>query len=142
MSVNIRPESPGDYDAITVILLEAFADHPYSHQTEHLIVNELRRSKALTISLVAEADGQIVGVPVQGNRHSRLACDVAHYGERRKLGGANQRLPRIARRRSEATQRQGRLGQGRCQQYIVVLARVCYITRQALQHHHRHEVVG
>jgi putative acetyltransferase len=60
-AVSIRPETPGDHDAITAVLIEAFADHPYSHQTEHLIVEELRRSKALIVSLVAEIDAQVVG---------------------------------------------------------------------------------
>jgi putative acetyltransferase len=59
--MEIRPETPTDHDAITSILIEAFGDHPYSHQTEHLIVIELRRAGALTISLVAEMDGQVVG---------------------------------------------------------------------------------
>jgi putative acetyltransferase len=57
----IRPEAPSDHEAITEIIIEAFADHPYSHQTEHLIVDELRRSDALTLSLVAEIDGRVVG---------------------------------------------------------------------------------
>jgi len=31
----IRPATPADYPAIRQILIDAFADHPYSHQTEH-----------------------------------------------------------------------------------------------------------
>lgn len=57
----IRPEAPQDYEAITRINIEAFADHPFSRQTEHLIVERLRRDGALTISLVAEVDGRVVG---------------------------------------------------------------------------------
>jgi putative acetyltransferase len=34
---------------------------PFSRQTEHFIVNALRAAGALTISLVAEIDGQVVG---------------------------------------------------------------------------------
>lgn len=45
----IRPETPTDYSAIRQILIAAFADHPYSHQTEHLIVEGLRADSALTI---------------------------------------------------------------------------------------------
>jgi hypothetical protein len=37
----IRPELPSDYDAIRGILIAAFANHPYSHQTEHMIVEAL-----------------------------------------------------------------------------------------------------
>lgn len=57
----IRPETPSDYAAIQTINIDAFANHPFSHQTEHLIVNALRDSKALTISLVAEDHGVVVG---------------------------------------------------------------------------------
>ncbi len=57
----IRPETPGDHDSIRNILIAAFAHHPYSRQTEHLIVEALRADNALTLSLVAEVDGQVVG---------------------------------------------------------------------------------
>ena len=57
----IRPETPGDHDSIRDILIAAFANHPYSHQTEHLIVEGLRADNALTLSLVAELDGNVVG---------------------------------------------------------------------------------
>ncbi len=57
----VRPEKPSDHDAIQQILIAAFADYPYSHQTEHLIVEALRADKALTVSLVAEVDGTVVG---------------------------------------------------------------------------------
>ncbi len=57
----IRPETPGDHDPIREILIAAFANHPYSHQTEHLIVEALRADDALTVSLVAEVDGKVVG---------------------------------------------------------------------------------
>ena len=57
----IRPETPGDQDSIRDILIAAFANHPYSHQTEHLIVDALRADDALTVSLVAEVDGNVVG---------------------------------------------------------------------------------
>jgi putative acetyltransferase len=49
----IRPEIFADYDAIRQILIDAFADHPFSHQTEHLIVEALREANAMTIGLVA-----------------------------------------------------------------------------------------
>lgn len=57
----IRPETEADIPAIDRINTEAFLNHPYSHQTEHLIVRALRASRALTLSLVAELDGQVVG---------------------------------------------------------------------------------
>jgi putative acetyltransferase len=59
--MTIRPESANDYDAIRAILIAAFANHPYSHQTEHLIVEALRADNAMTVALVAEIDGKVVG---------------------------------------------------------------------------------
>jgi putative acetyltransferase len=57
----IRKEKNTDFESITNVTIEAFKNHPISHQTEHFIVNSLRSAGALTISLVAEIDGQIVG---------------------------------------------------------------------------------
>jgi len=57
----IRSEAPQDIDAIREINVAAFRDHPYSHQTEHLIVEALRADGALAISLVAVRDGRPVG---------------------------------------------------------------------------------
>lgn len=59
--VQIRPEQPADIDAIFELTKEAFADHPIEPHTEHFIVNALRAAGALTISLVAESDGRVVG---------------------------------------------------------------------------------
>ena len=59
--VMIRSESPQDIDAVREITLAAFRDHPYSHQTEHLIVDALRADGALAISLVAVREGRPVG---------------------------------------------------------------------------------
>lgn len=57
----IRPERPSDIERIEEITINAFQGHPYSENTEHLIVNALRKAGALTISLVAEVDGKVVG---------------------------------------------------------------------------------
>ena len=57
----IRPEKDVDLSAIRNIHIAAFANHPYSHQTEHLIVDALRDAGALSVSLVAEIDGDVVG---------------------------------------------------------------------------------
>ena len=61
LNMIIRPETASDYDAIRNLLIAAFADHPYSHQTEHLIVEALRADAAIVAPLVAEVDGQVVG---------------------------------------------------------------------------------
>jgi putative acetyltransferase len=57
----IRPEKPSDYETISQIHLAAFATCPYSQLTEHLIVEGLRADHALSVSLVAEIDGKVVG---------------------------------------------------------------------------------
>ena len=59
--MTIRPETPADHDSIRQILIDAFANHPFSHQTEHLIIEGLRADNALTLSLVAKVDGKVVG---------------------------------------------------------------------------------
>ncbi len=61
MELLIRPEKPTDHSPIEQITEAAFAGKPYSDQTEHLIVNRLREAGALTLSLVAELNGKIVG---------------------------------------------------------------------------------
>ena len=57
----IRNERDSDIGAITEITIAAFKNHPISNHTEQFIINALRTSGALTISLVAEIDGQVVG---------------------------------------------------------------------------------
>ncbi|PVM87411.1 GNAT family N-acetyltransferase [Caulobacter endophyticus] len=57
----IRPECPEDVAAIGEVTAAAFLGRPYSSQTEALIVAALRAAGALSLSLVAEVDGQIAG---------------------------------------------------------------------------------
>lgn len=57
----IRPETPSDHAAIRTINIQAFAHHPFSRQTEHLIVQALRDANALVLSLVAEDAGAVIG---------------------------------------------------------------------------------
>jgi putative acetyltransferase len=59
--MNIRTETSADFPTIRNILKAAFATEPHSRQTEHLIVEELRQAGAMTIGLVAEEDGIVVG---------------------------------------------------------------------------------
>jgi predicted N-acetyltransferase YhbS len=59
--VKIRPESKADHDAISETTIVAFEDHPFSQQTEHLIIDELRKADALTVSLVAVINEQVIG---------------------------------------------------------------------------------
>ncbi|MCB0221649.1 MAG: N-acetyltransferase [Chrysiogenetes bacterium] len=57
----IRKETASDIDAITEVTLAAFKTLEVSNQTEHFIVKALRAAGALTISLVAEINGRVVG---------------------------------------------------------------------------------
>jgi putative acetyltransferase len=59
--VLIRSETSADVSAIREVTVAAFRTLAISNQTEHFIVDALRAANALTISLVAEADGHIVG---------------------------------------------------------------------------------
>jgi putative acetyltransferase len=61
LNMLIRSETELDIDEISNVTKAAFKDHPISHQTEHFIINALRAGNVLTISLVAEIDGRIVG---------------------------------------------------------------------------------
>jgi hypothetical protein len=55
----IRSEKPSDIETIAEVTKVAFEHHSFSHQTEHFIIRDLRDAVALTISLVAEVDGQV-----------------------------------------------------------------------------------
>lgn len=57
----IREENAEDAAGIEAVIRAAFHDHPYSVQTEHVIVRGLRESRALTLSLVATMQGEVIG---------------------------------------------------------------------------------
>lgn len=57
----IRNEIESDVEAIYDVTKAAFENHPHSQHTEQFIVNALRAANALTISLVAEVGGKVVG---------------------------------------------------------------------------------
>ena len=57
----IRDEIDADVDAITEVTVAAFKTLAISNHTEQFIVEALRANNALTVSLIAEADGHVVG---------------------------------------------------------------------------------
>jgi putative acetyltransferase len=59
--IRIRREKLADIGSISRITELAFRNHPHSQGTEASIIVTLRQAGALTISLVAERDGVIVG---------------------------------------------------------------------------------
>jgi len=61
MELTVRKEMTGDEEAIHGVIVAAFREVPYSSHTEQHIVRALREADALTVSLVAETNGDIVG---------------------------------------------------------------------------------
>lgn len=57
----LRPEGPGDEAVIGAVTAAAFEGHPHSDGSEPQIVARLRAAGVLTLSLVAEEKGEVVG---------------------------------------------------------------------------------
>jgi len=57
----IRDEIDADVDEITEVTAEAFKTLEISNHTEQFIIEALRANNALTVSLIAEMDGHVVG---------------------------------------------------------------------------------
>jgi putative acetyltransferase len=57
----IRSERDADVSAITEVTIAAFKTLEISNHTEQFIIEALRAAKALTVSLVAEVDGRVIG---------------------------------------------------------------------------------
>lgn len=95
--VRIRSETSADVDAIAEVTATAFKTLAISNQTEQFIVAALRAAKALTLSLVAEVDGRVVGhiafSPVtvsdgSSNWYGLGPVSVLPEFQRRGIGGA------------------------------------------------------
>lgn len=61
LKVKLRSETDADVSAITEVTVAAFKTLDISNHTEQFIIVALRAAKALTISLVAEVDGHVIG---------------------------------------------------------------------------------
>jgi putative acetyltransferase len=59
--IGIRNETQDDVCAITDVTIAAFTTLEISNHTEQFIIEALRAAKALTVSLVAETDGRVIG---------------------------------------------------------------------------------
>ncbi|HWU00502.1 MAG TPA: N-acetyltransferase [Terriglobales bacterium] len=99
--VNLRHACPDDDAAIRNLIYAAFQNHPHhapgALQSEHLLVDQLRADGALTLSLVAERNGAVVGhlavSPVQISDGSKNwfglgPVAVAPRHQRRGIGSA------------------------------------------------------
>lgn len=60
-TIVIRDETESDAAVIAQVTVAAFETLEISHHTEQFIVEALRSARALTLSLVAEIDGRVVG---------------------------------------------------------------------------------
>jgi putative acetyltransferase len=60
-NIVIRCETDADIGAIRDVTIAAFNTLEISNHTEQFIIEALRAAKSLTVSLVAELDGQVVG---------------------------------------------------------------------------------
>ena len=61
VKIVIRSETDADVNAIAEVTVAAFKTLEISNHTEQFIIAALRAAKALTISLVAEVDGRVIG---------------------------------------------------------------------------------
>ncbi len=61
LKITIRSETEADVNVITEVTEAAFKTLEISNHTEQFIVAALRAAQALTISLVAEVDGRVIG---------------------------------------------------------------------------------
>lgn len=93
----IREELPADLGAIRSAIASAFAQAPHSSGTEVAIVEALRAKSALTISLVAKKQGEVVGhvafspVSVDGKFAGWFGLGpiaVVHHEQRHGIGRA------------------------------------------------------
>jgi putative acetyltransferase len=80
IDLHIRPEQPGDVQAVSSLLRTAFAGHPHSEHNEQLIVERLRARGRLAIGLVALLpDGELVGY-VAFSKVALDGVDAGWYG--------------------------------------------------------------
>jgi putative acetyltransferase len=61
MNIKIRNETAADAPAIKAVTISAFMNAPHTSHTEQFIVTALRKAGLLTISLVADAEGTVIG---------------------------------------------------------------------------------
>ena len=61
MQVLIRSETPADREEIEAMTASAFLNAPHTSHAEQYIIAALRRAGKLSVSLLAEADGRLIG---------------------------------------------------------------------------------
>ena len=66
MTIQLRHETTNDIAAIEAVTIAAFANAPHTSHTEQFIVRALRDASELTLSIVAEEHGQVIGHKAKG----------------------------------------------------------------------------
>jgi putative acetyltransferase len=61
MSIRIRKETPADVAAIEAVTVAAFQNAAHTSHTEQFIVAALRKTGQLSVSLVADDNGAVIG---------------------------------------------------------------------------------
>jgi putative acetyltransferase len=61
MNIEIRQETVADVAGIEALTISAFLNAPHASRTEQYIVRALREAGKLTVSLVADANGKVIG---------------------------------------------------------------------------------
>jgi len=61
VNVTLRAETAADISSIEAVTFAAFLNAPHTNHTEQHIVNTLRQAGKLTLSLIAEAEGRVIG---------------------------------------------------------------------------------
>ena len=61
LKIVIRNETDADVDAISDVTVAAFRTLAISNHTEQFVITALRAAGALTLSLVAEVEGRVIG---------------------------------------------------------------------------------
>jgi putative acetyltransferase len=61
VNIRIRTETAADIAAIDAVTIAAFLSAPHTGHNEQFIVSALRKAGCLAISLVAEAEGAVIG---------------------------------------------------------------------------------
>lgn len=80
MPLQIRNETTRDIAAIEALIIVAFDGAPHADGDEHRIVNALRISGQLAVSLVADDDGRIIG-------HAAVSLVRISGGDRGEIPG-------------------------------------------------------
>ena len=84
----IRNERSGDEETIHILTLAAFEPMAFSDGSEAPIIQSLRKSGDLTLSLVAEEDGTIIGhiafspVTIDGIHNNWFGLGRFRYGRK------------------------------------------------------------